>query len=123
MADYIEFGTSDEGHILVELAGPGIASDGDVVKAGLRQTASGLVERVPAQFESTLEHILRVNAAALVQAVQGLANPPAEVQLAFGLKVTGEVGYFVVGKTGGEINYNVTLTWRLATEGASNGGP
>ncbi len=46
--------------------------------------------------------------------MRDLTDPPAEAEIAFSLKATGEAGYAAaaVAKAGGEATYTVTLTWR-----------
>ena len=41
---------------------------------------------------------------------------PEEIELEFGVKVSGEVGWWFIAKASGEASINVTLTWRKPAE-------
>jgi Trypsin-co-occurring domain 1 len=41
---------------------------------------------------------------------------PEEIALEFGVKISGEVGWWFFAKASGEAAINVTLTWRKPTE-------
>jgi hypothetical protein len=69
-------------------------------------------ERGGGALEDMLNRAVRANAAAFVQSVREMPEPPDEVELAFGLAVTGEVGNAAVCKAGGQANYNVKLVWK-----------
>lgn len=45
------------------------------------------------------------------------ALSPAEVEVKFGIKVSGEAGW-IVAKTAGEANFEVTLTWKSEAGGS-----
>jgi hypothetical protein len=60
---------------------------------------------------------VRENAQALIDKVKQLSDPPDEVEVAFGLKATGELGNLAVAKVGAEANYTVKLTWKREEEG------
>jgi hypothetical protein len=53
---------------------------------------------------------------AFLAAVDALDKPPAEMEITFGLKATGEVGNLAVGKVAGESNYQVKMIWRRPAE-------
>jgi len=48
---------------------------------------------------------------------------PDEIGLEFGVKISGEVGWWFFAKASGEASINVTLTWRKPAEAppGSNG--
>ena len=60
-------------------------------------------------------------AAAADQVSKGLRArlAPEEIQLEFGVKISGEVGWWFFAKASGEASINVTLTWRTPTEVSS----
>jgi hypothetical protein len=112
MSDYIQFTTEDGATILVEASEEEIAQRG-IREAGLKGETEKVVAKAQASFEQALD-VVRYNATAFINKVRGLSDPPDEVEMTFGLKVTGEVGNFAVAKVGGEANYTVKLTWRRA---------
>jgi hypothetical protein len=82
-----------------------------VVRAGLKEKAGETVAQAKATFEEGLETI-RHNAKVFIKKVRDMPDPPDEVEVAFGLKATGEMGNFAVAKAGAEANYTVKLTWK-----------
>ena len=103
MAQYIQFPTADGGTILVEVEEP----EGAVVPAA---RAGGVPEKARQTFEAAMERIRPV-AGTLIAKLRGLHDPPDEVEVEFGLKMSAEAGA-VVAAAGAEANYKVTLTWK-----------
>jgi hypothetical protein len=101
----VEFPLEEGGSILVEVDEPESES-------GL--TRAGRPSEIPAEagqtFESALER-LRPAAGAIIAKLRGLADPPDEVQVEFGLTMSAAAG-MVVASASAEANYRVTLTWR-----------
>jgi hypothetical protein len=60
-------------------------------------------------------------AAAADQVSKGLRErlEPEEIELEFGVKISGEVGWWFFAKASGEASINVTLTWRKPAEVSS----
>lgn len=110
MPDYIQFTTEDGATILVATAGRETIQPG-VIKAGLKETTEKAIAQAKTSFEEGLE-VIRHNASAFIKKVRDLPDPPDEVEVTFGLQVTGEVGNFAVAKVGTEASYTVTLTWK-----------
>ena len=46
----------------------------------------------------------------IVQRVEKMTEPPDEVEVKFGINMTADLGA-IVAKTGGEVNYEITLKW------------
>ena len=115
MANYIQFTTEDGATILVETTE---TVQHGVVKAGLKEKAEEAVSQAKASFEQGLE-VIRHNAKAFIKKVRDLPDPPDEVEVAFGLQATGELGNFAVAKVGTEASYTVTLTWKRKEESKS----
>ncbi len=106
MAQYIEFPTKNGDTILIEVEevkAPGIR------KAGI--SPEELVERADKTFEQAIGS-LRASAQAIVRTVSGLAQPPDELEVTFGLKIAGEVNALAVAKAGGDATYTVKMTWK-----------
>src|SRR5438128_2417508 len=112
MARYIEFPTADGGTILVEVDAEEVSPPPGVVKAGLKDIAQKAVATAQATYEEAVGRVVRETAQVLVQAAHSLDKPPDEIEITFGLKVTGEVGNVAVGKATGETNYTVKLAWK-----------
>ncbi len=106
MVRYVEFHTEDGSTILIEVEeaeAPGIR------RAGI--SPEDLVERADKTLEQALGS-LRASAQAIVRTVSGLAQPPDEVEVTFGLKIAGEVNALAVAKAGGDATYTVKMTWK-----------
>ena len=103
----IEFDLEEGGSILVEGEAKGPEPGGMV-------PASRGVEEVPEKarqsFEAALDKV-RPAAAAIIKKLRALHDPPDEVEVEFGLKMSAEAGAFVAA-AGVEANYKVTLTWK-----------
>jgi hypothetical protein len=102
MTTYIEYENDDGSTILIELA----EATGRVVKAsnkGLKVVETG--KKFKEAFAS-----IRGTIKDLVAEMNSLKVEEGEVK--FGLKALAEAGGFVVGKVGGEMNYEVTLKWK-----------
>ncbi len=106
MARYVEFPTESGDTILIEMEE---AETSGIRKAGI--SPEDLVERADKTFEQALSS-LRVSAQAIVRTVSGLAQPPDEVEVTFGLKIAGEVNALAVAKAGGDATYTVKMTWK-----------
>ncbi|HID61198.1 MAG TPA: hypothetical protein EYP49_00400 [Anaerolineae bacterium] len=111
MTHYIEFTTENSGTILIEIDVDAELMPKGMIKAGLGERAHVAVTRVQTTFEDALE-VIRCNAGAFIKKMRSLTDPPDEVEVAFGLKATGELGNFAVAKVGTEANYTVKLTWK-----------
>ena len=112
MAYYIEFPTKDDSRILVEVETKEEDSSHGVVKAGLGEKLKDTLVAAQTPLEEALETVVSQNAQALIQSMKHLSEPPSEVEIIFGLKVTSEVGNFAVAKAGGEANYTIKLVWK-----------
>jgi hypothetical protein len=102
MSSYIEYQNEDGSIVLVELT----ETTGGVVRAskeGLKIVESGKKFREAfASVRGTIKD--------LVAEMEDLHVEEGEVK--FGLKALAEAGGLVVGKVGGEMNYEVTLKWK-----------
>jgi hypothetical protein len=125
MTRYIQYSTADGGAVLVEVEAAEsmeeTTSTEDLVKAGvideMEKKTKEVIDRAKDTFEDGLE-VVRRNADAFIRKLSGLADPPDEVEVAFGLKATGEAGNFAVAKVGMEANYTVKLVWKREGEKA-----
>ena len=105
MKQLIEFPLEDGGSILVQVDEP--TPEGGVVKAA---RPGEVMKRAGQTFESALDKI-KPAAGAIISRLRGLADPPDEIEVEFGLTLNAEAGAFVAA-AGAEANYTVKLTWK-----------
>ena len=99
----IEFPLEDGSSIVVEVDEP----ESGVVRAA---RPGEIAVRASQTFESALEHV-KPAAGAIIAKLRGLSDPPDEMTVTFGLKLTAQAGA-VVAAAGVEANYMVTLRWQ-----------
>jgi len=104
MKRLIEFPLQDGGAIVVEVDEP--APKGGVVRAA---RPGEIAARAGQTFEDTLEKI-KPAAQAIIAKLRGLSDPPDEIGVEFGVKLSAEAGAFVASASA-EANYKVTLKW------------
>ncbi|MCS7221284.1 MAG: CU044_2847 family protein [Anaerolineae bacterium] len=105
MRRLIEFPLEAGGSVLIQVQEP--AEEADMTRAG--RVGEAIVQ-AHQTFEATLER-LRPVADAIIARLRGLADPPDEVQVEFGVALSAEAGV-VITSASAEANYRVTLTWR-----------
>lgn len=107
MKQLIEFPLASGGFIVIEVD----EAEGGIVRA----TRPGeIVAKATETFENTLEKI-KPAASAIIAKLRGLCDPPDEMEVEFGLKLSAEAGV-VVAAAGAEANYKVTLKWGKSDE-------
>jgi Trypsin-co-occurring domain 1 len=100
VADFVKYELDDGSEVFFESA-----------EASLVSLRGGPAEIVDAgKLGNRLNHI----AAAAEEVSKGLRErlAPEEIELEFGVKVSGEVGWWFFAKASGEATINVTLRWR-----------
>ena len=104
MTDYLRFASreGDAADVLVEVdaaEGVPVASEQN---AGLRQWARNqageTVAAAQSGFEQAVRRAVSVNVRAFLAAAKALEEPPAEMEITFGLKATGEVATWRSGR-------------------------
>lgn len=118
MTKYIEFKTGNEEDkvILVEVDEEEIPSPEEgLVKVGIKNVLHNTVGVAQSTFTTALRNAIHYNVQGLIEAIHSLPEAPTEVEINFGLKMTGEAGNVAVGKAGGEVNYAVKLSWKQVT--------
>ena len=104
MKQLVEFPLEDGTTILVEVDAP---EEGGMVPAA---RGGEVVAKAQQTFENALETI-RPAARAIVAKLRALHDPPDEIEVAFGLKMSAEAGAFIAA-AGVKANYKITLTWK-----------
>jgi hypothetical protein len=112
MTQYIQFATEDGSSILVEVEEEEVSPPPGLVKAGLQDKLKQTVGTAQSTFSETINTTIKHNVNAFIESVQCLSEPPTEMEVTFGLKMTGEVGNVAVCKGSGEVNYGVKLVWK-----------
>lgn len=86
-------------------------ADAPQAPGGIQRAANTgqIVVQAKQTLESALEGI-KPAADAILNKLSNLTQKPDEVQVTFGLKVSGDA-HFVIASGGVEANYNVTLKW------------
>ena len=105
MKRLIEFPLEDGSTILVEVERP--EPEGDIVQAA---SPDEVVAKAVHTFETALEKV-KPAASAIIAKLRDLSDPPDEIGVEFGLKLSAEAGAFVAS-AGAEANYKVTLNWK-----------
>lgn len=111
---YVQFTTADGQTMLVEADVTDVTPPPGVVKAGIGDKLKETIATARDSLDQAMRRAVSCNAQAIIEAVQSLPRPPTEIEITFGLKVTGEAGNIAVGKVGSDINYQVRLAWKHA---------
>lgn len=105
MKRLIEFPMDDGSSVVVEVDEP--EPEGGVTRAA---RFGEIAARAGQTFETALER-LKPPTTAIIAKLRSLNDPPDEMEVEFGLKMTAEAGA-VIAATGIEANYKVTLKWK-----------
>ncbi len=108
MKHLVEFSLEDGGSILVEVEGPEMGGMVPVSRG------EGVPEKARQSFEAALDKV-RPAAQAIIKKLRSLHDPPDEIEVEFGLKMSAEAGALIAA-AGVEANYKVTLTWKRETK-------
>lgn len=107
MSNIVKFET-ENGPVYVEVTTPRAQKSG-VQKAGLKQDAKQVIQNATSTFEAALANAF-VAANTLVDRAVSLKVQPQELNIEFGLKVSGEMDLFVIsGDT--EANFAIKIKW------------
>lgn len=124
MAHYVEFDARETGAtVLMEVDAVEVEESDGVEKAGLdwlKKSGKNTVAKAHVRFDVAIKRVVDENVRALTEAVQKLTAPPDQIELAFGLKATGEAGNIAVGKMGGEANFELRLVWKTPDRFSGN---
>ncbi|MCK4856620.1 MAG: hypothetical protein KAT58_01495 [candidate division Zixibacteria bacterium] len=106
MKQLIEFPLEDGSTILVEVDEP--ESAGGTARVARR--GDKIVEKANQSFETALDKV-KPTANAVIAKLRGLYDPPDEISVEFGIKLSAETGV-VLAAAGMEANFKVTLKWQ-----------
>ena len=101
MTAYVELPIDDGETIYVEVSEEGLQHTGP------RDT----VEKVQQRLDDAIERVVTMGRRSIEKA-RSSVEPPQEVQVELGLKLTAKTG-FVVAESTGEAQFKVTLKWAL----------
>ncbi len=105
MKRLVEFPLEDGSTIMVEVDDP--ESAGGTMRVG---RGDKTVEKANLSFEKALDKI-KPTANAVISKLRDLYDPPDEIGVEFGLKLSAKAGA-VLAAAGVEANYKVTLKWQ-----------
>ena len=105
MSELVEYELADGTRVLVEVEE---TRRGPVTRGAGR--GLGEVVKADGTLEQALKRIGPVTAAAFEQLRQ-VADPPDEIDIEFGVKLTADLGA-IIARTGGEANFQISLRWR-----------
>ena len=104
MSELVEYELDDGTRVLIEVEE---RDTGPVTRGG---RGGDLVKRADGTLEQALRRIGPVTAAAFAQ-LRDMAEPPDEIDIEFGVKLSADVGA-IIARTGGEANFKISLRWR-----------
>jgi hypothetical protein len=112
MPNYVQFDT-EGGTVLVEVEEDEVARRGGVSKAGLVDWIKENIAKADSKLDDAVQNAVKDNVSPFVRTAQVLSKETeaVEMEVTFGLVVTGELGNIAVGKAGAQSNYTVTLRW------------
>jgi hypothetical protein len=100
----VEFPLESGGSVLVDVDE---SSRDGALRRGLGPTE--LFERADKSVEAAFARV-QPAAAALVEELRAVADPPDAIEVTFGIRLSGEVGA-VIAKTAAEANFTICLRW------------
>jgi Trypsin-co-occurring domain 1 len=116
MSPYIEFPTDIEGYtLLIETDEEEVEPPPGVEKAGIlsrKRDGGAAVAVAKVSFNDAVGKVVSENVRAITDAVSNLAVAPAEIELTFALKATGEAGNIAIAKVGAEASFQLRLLWK-----------
>lgn len=105
---YMAFELEDGTKVYVETTDAHRGSSGFPTMRGEGDASSGLVQK----FEQSMAGVKKMASTLMSQFRENVPNQPSEIEISFGLKASGELGSFLVARSGVEANYSVTLKWK-----------
>ena len=109
MKKLVEFSVGDGQTILAEID----EIESDAIKRVSRRPADKIAEQAKQTFEQAMEN-LEPMVKAVKTKLDDMADSADEIEVKFGVKLSGEVGALIT-TVGGEVNYEITLKWKKNT--------
>jgi Trypsin-co-occurring domain 1 len=110
MAELAQFPLSGGGVLVVE------TDSSDAARRVMRGAATEAIATAADTFEAALAKV-RYAAEGILHQLTTLAQPPDEVEVEFGVKMSVETGA-IIAKSAAEANFKINLTWKkTATDG------
>lgn len=106
MPSFAQFPLTNGGFLVVEVD-PVENSAAPVMRGS---AATQAIAEASATFESALDNV-RLGAEGILHQLRSLAQPPDEVAVEFGVKMTAETGA-IIAKASGEANFKINLSWK-----------
>jgi len=104
---YLTFELDDGTKVYIE------ASDMPKNSPGLLPAGRGEgSEKTAVIFEKQVAGVVKMATAMMNEFRAGMGEPPSDVDIAFGLKASGELGGLVISRVGGEASFSVSVRWR-----------
>jgi hypothetical protein len=111
MSQLAQFPLKKGGFLVVEVDGTQ-NSQAHVMRGSIAENA---LAQASDTFESALEKVQSA-AEGILHHLRSLAQPPDEVEVEFGVKMSAESGA-IIAKASGEANFKINLTWKKNAEG------
>ena len=83
-----------------------------VAKAGLHDAITRTAAEAGSALKEALKAAINANVSFFKEAISDLAERPDQVELSFGLKISGDLVNVIITKIGAEANYALKLSWR-----------
>ncbi len=112
MSQTVPFRVSSGGEVRIE-----VSDDGVVRRAGTRSLDTLSEALAEPSLSQALENV-RAAADDAVRTLSAMAAQPATIELAFGIKITGEASAFIA-KAGAEAQFHVKVIWERPSGGAA----
>jgi hypothetical protein len=106
MKRLVEFPLDEGGSVLIEVDEP---PAGPTMR-GLGKDHSSLVEQADKTFEDATAAVTPA-ARSLIARLRSIDNPPDEVGIEFGVRLSAQTGAFIAS-VAAEANFTVSMTWR-----------
>ena len=108
MPDLAQFPLSGGGVLVVE-------TDDATARRVMRGAATDAIATATDTFEGALSKV-RYAAEGILHQLRSLAEPPDEVEVEFGVKMSVETGA-IIAKSSAEANFKINLTWKKSAAG------
>src|SRR5882757_10266135 len=112
MSQIARFPLKNGGFLAVEVDG----MDGPGGRVMRSSTSADALSEASDTFEAALEKV-RSAAEGILNQLRNLAQPPDEVAVEFGVKMSAETGA-IIAKASGEANFKINLMWKKTPPGS-----